>query len=54
MNMFRSILIFAFGVYIGQEYGTTIPNIKMRTYEMFDQFSKSELYKKIHEDFKGK
>ena len=50
--MLRSLLIFAFGVFVGQEYGSSLPNIKLKTYEMFDNFKETDLYKKLNEDFK--
>jgi hypothetical protein len=52
--MFRSLFIFAVGVYIGQEYGTLIPSVKLKTYEVFDNVRKTELYKKMCEDMYNK
>ena len=31
--MFQSIVSFLFGVYIGQEFGNNIPNVKNKTIE---------------------
>lgn len=52
--MLRSLFIFAVGVYIGQEYGTLIPNVKIKTYEAFDNIRRTELYKKMCEDIHNK
>jgi hypothetical protein len=42
------------GVYVGQEYGDSIPSVKVKTYEMIDKFRTTDLYKKICEDIKSK
>jgi hypothetical protein len=52
--MFRSLVIFALGVYVGQEYGTLIPSVKIKTYEMYDNLRQTQLYKKICEDIHNK
>jgi len=50
--MIRTLCVFIFGVYVGQEYGNLIPNVKSKTYEVFENFKTTELYKKINEDLK--
>lgn len=50
--MFRTIAVFILGVYVGQEYGNVIPNVKSKGSEMFDEFSQTNFYKKLSEDFK--
>lgn len=42
--MFQSIVSFLFGVYIGQEFGNNIPNVKNKTLEMLKEFEKTEFY----------
>ena len=42
--MFQSIVSFLFGVYIGQEFGNNIPNVKNKTIEVFKEFEKTEFY----------
>lgn len=51
--MIRTLFVFIFGVYIGQEYGNLIPNVKIKTYEVFENFKTTELYKKINRDLKN-
>ena len=43
--MIQNICSFIFGVYIGQEFGTYIPNVKNKSIELFNDFKKTELYK---------
>jgi len=50
--MFRTIAVFILGVYIGQEYGNVIPNVKIKGNEMFEEFTHTNFYKKLSEDFK--
>lgn len=50
--MFRTLAIFIFGVYVGQEYGNVIPNVKLKSEEFYDKFTETEFYKKIKSDFK--
>jgi len=46
MNMWNfGFLIF--GVYIGQEYGNQIPNVKTQVNKYYEEFQKSELYKNL-------
>lgn len=52
MNLIKHTITFLFGIYIGQEYGKYIPNVKNKTVEYFTEFKKTEFYKKIREDFK--
>jgi hypothetical protein len=52
--MLRSLVIFMVGVYVGQEYGSSIPSVKEKSYEMFEQFRTTDLYKKICEDVRKK
>jgi hypothetical protein len=42
--MFQSIVSFLFGVYIGQEFGNNIPNVKNKTIEILKEFEKTEFY----------
>lgn len=45
----RSLLAFIFGVYVGQEYGKMIPNVKMKTYELLESLRETDLYRDITE-----
>ena len=40
---------FIFGIFIGQEYGNKIPNIKSSTIEIIKEIKKSEIYKTIND-----
>ena len=53
-NMIRTLCVFIFGVYVGQEYGNLIPNVKNKTCEVFENFKTTDLYKKVNEDLKKK
>jgi hypothetical protein len=48
--MFRTLIVFIAGVYIGQEYGDTIPSVKVKSYEMYESLKSTEFYKKIRDD----
>ena len=42
--MFQNIISFIIGVYIGQEFGQQIPNVKEKSIEIFSEFQKTEFY----------
>ena len=42
--MFQNVISFLFGVYIGQEFGPQIPNVKEKTIEIYSEFKKTEFY----------
>jgi hypothetical protein len=46
--MIKYLGTFLFGVYIGQEYGNILPNVKHKTMDAFEHFKKTELYKDIY------
>jgi hypothetical protein len=48
--MIKYTIVFLAGVYIGQEYGYTIPNVKGGMIQAYDKFKNTELYKKIRDD----
>jgi hypothetical protein len=48
--MIRSLIIFTLGVWVGQEYGNVIPNVKLKSYEMYESLKTTDLYKKIIDD----
>lgn len=50
--MVRLLVSFVLGVYVGQEYGKFIPNVRDKAYEVFEEFKDTDLYKKICEDVK--
>lgn len=45
---------FLLGVYVGQEYGKQIPNVKDKTIELYSEFQQTELYKSLNEKLKKK
>lgn len=49
--MLRHFITFLLGIYVGQEYGKFIPNVKNKTVEYISEFKKTELYKKMEQDF---
>jgi len=42
--MFQNIISFLVGVYVGQEFGQQIPNVKDKTIEIYKEFQKTEFY----------
>lgn len=52
--MMRSLFAFIVGVYVGQEYGNLIPNVRKKTLEMFEEFKYTDFYKKLSEEIKNK
>jgi hypothetical protein len=52
--MLKYTVVFLIGVFVGQEYGTLIPNVKTKAIETFNEFKKTDLYKKINDDLKKK
>jgi hypothetical protein len=42
--MFQNIISFLFGVYIGQEFGQHVPNVKDKSFELLKEFEKTEFY----------
>jgi hypothetical protein len=54
MNMIKYTVVFLLGVFVGQEYGVQIPNVKSKTVEYYNQLTNTEFYKKIRDDFNKK
>lgn len=52
MNLIKHTITFLFGIYVGQEYGKYIPNVKNKAMEYFKELKKTELYMKLENDFK--
>lgn len=48
--MLKIIIAFVSGVYIGQEYGNLIPNVKNKSIKKYEEFINSDFYKKFNED----
>lgn len=46
MNMWN-VGFLVFGIYLGQEYGNHIPNVKIQMNKYFDEFQKSDFYKNL-------
>jgi hypothetical protein len=42
--MFQNIISFLVGVYVGQEFGQQIPNVKDKTIEIYKEFQKTEFF----------
>ena len=49
--MFRTLLAFAFGAFLAQEFPTVLPNVKIETLKCYNQILKSEFYQKIKNDY---
>lgn len=54
MSLIKYTITFLAGVYIGQEYGSTIPKVKDYTKELYDRFTHTEFYKQVSKDFNKK
>lgn len=52
--MFRTVLVFTFGVFLGQEFGTVLPNVKNEGLIFYNQILKSDFYKKLKDDYNKK
>jgi hypothetical protein len=50
--MLRYTGTFIFGIFLGQEYGKSIPNIKKTTIEVIKEIKKSEIYRIINDQEK--
>ena len=44
----RSLLAFLLGVYIGQEYGKMIPNLKNESVKLYEKIQKNILEYELH------
>lgn len=51
MNIIKHTITFLFGIYVGQEYGKYIPNVKNKTMKYIVEIKSSDFYKKLEEDF---
>jgi len=49
--MIKDILLFVCGVYIGQEYGNTVPSVKLASASLYKTFIDSKFYEKLKKDF---
>ena len=52
--MFRTLIVFTFGIFIGQEYNEVLPNVKIEGLNMFHKIITSDFYKRIKNDFNKK
>lgn len=52
--MFRTLIVFTFGLFLGQEYGTVLPNVKLEGLHFFHQILKSDFYKNLKDDYNKK
>jgi uncharacterized membrane-anchored protein YhcB (DUF1043 family) len=48
----RLLIAFVVGIYVGQEYGRLLPNVRNKTMEIFEELKNTDLYKKVREDVK--
>lgn len=54
MSLIKYTIAFLTGVYVGQEYGSTIPNVKNYVIKSYNDFKTTDFYKRVNEDFKNK
>lgn len=54
MSLIKYTVTFLAGIYIGQEYGNTIPKVKDYTLELYDRFTRTEFYKQVSRDINKK
>lgn len=54
MSFIKYTVTFLAGVYIGQEYGKTIPNVKQYTLELYEKFTQTDFYKQVSKDMNKK
>jgi hypothetical protein len=54
MSLIKYTVTFLAGVYIGQEYGKTIPKVKDYTLELYHKFTQTEFYKQVSKDMNKK
>ena len=54
MSFIKYTVTFLAGVYIGQEYGNTIPKVKDYTLELYERFTRTEFYKQVSRDINKK
>lgn len=52
MSIVKYTITFLAGVYIGQEYGKTIPNVKDYSKELYNNFLNTDFYKRVSDDWK--
>jgi hypothetical protein len=52
MSLIKYTITFLAGVYVGQEFGKTIPNVKEYSKELYESFSNTAFYKKIKDDWR--
>jgi hypothetical protein len=54
MSLIKYTITFLAGVYIGQEYGGTIPSVKTYSINLYDKFKQTEFYKQVSKDINKK
>jgi hypothetical protein len=54
MSLIKYTITFLAGIYIGQEYGSTIPSVKSYTNNLYDKFKQTEFYKQVSKDINKK
>jgi hypothetical protein len=54
MSFIKYTVTFLAGVYIGQEYGNTIPKVKDYTLDLYRKFTQTEFYKQVSKDMNKK
>jgi hypothetical protein len=50
--MFKSLLAFTFGLFLGQEYGSVLPNVKNEGLILYNNILKSDFYKRLKDEYK--
>jgi hypothetical protein len=54
MSLIKYTITFLAGIYIGQEYGTTIPSVKTYTINLYDKFKQTDFYNEVLKDINKK
>ncbi len=52
MSFVKYTLTFVSGVYIGQRYGKTLPNIQKVTIDVYNKIKQTEFFKEVMKDIK--
>lgn len=50
--MIQSLIIFLFGIYIGQEFGNNIPNVRQKTIDIWKELEKTKFFGLLDKKYK--
>ena len=48
MSIIKYSIVFLTGIYVGQEYGNTIPNVKNYMIKSYNDFKNTDFYKRVY------